>query len=34
MQHRYFEVNYGTLEIPMGSFFATFHDGTKEAQTG
>lgn len=33
MHHRYFEVNYGTLEIPMDSFFGTFHDGTPEAQT-
>ena len=28
MHHRYFEVNYGTLEIPWDMFFGTFHDGT------
>ena len=26
MHHRYFEVNYGTLEIPWDLFFGTFHD--------
>lgn len=31
MHHRYFEVNYGTLEIPMDRFFGTFHDGTDES---
>jgi sterol desaturase/sphingolipid hydroxylase (fatty acid hydroxylase superfamily) len=31
MHHRYFEVNYGTLEIPWDVFFGTFHDGTPEA---
>lgn len=29
MHHRYFEVNYGTLEIPWDRFFGTFHDGTE-----
>ena len=28
MHHRFFEVNYGTLEVPMDTFFGTFHDGT------
>lgn len=29
MHHRYFEVNYGTLEIPWDKLFGTFHDGTE-----
>ena len=29
MHHRYFEVNYGTLEVPWDRFFGTFHDGTE-----
>lgn len=28
MHHRYFEVNYGTLEIPWDVLFGTFHDGS------
>jgi sterol desaturase/sphingolipid hydroxylase (fatty acid hydroxylase superfamily) len=28
MHHRYFEVNYGTLEIPWDKVFGTFHDGS------
>ena len=28
MHHRYFDVNYGTLEIPWDKWFGTFHDGT------
>lgn len=32
MHHRYFEVNYGTLEIPWDKFFGTFHDGTEAAK--
>jgi len=28
MHHRYFEINYGTLEIPWDKWFGTFHDGT------
>ena len=32
MHHRYFEVNYGTLEIPWDVLFRTFHDGTEEAK--
>ncbi|MEX0283794.1 MAG: sterol desaturase family protein [Paracoccaceae bacterium] len=32
MHHRYFEVNYGTLEVPWDKLFGTFHDGTPEAK--
>jgi sterol desaturase/sphingolipid hydroxylase (fatty acid hydroxylase superfamily) len=32
MHHRYFEVNYGTLEIPWDKLFGTFHDGTLAAR--
>jgi sterol desaturase/sphingolipid hydroxylase (fatty acid hydroxylase superfamily) len=32
MHHRYFEVNYGTLEVPWDRFFGTFHDGTEAAK--
>lgn len=28
MHHRFFEVNYGTLEVPWDKLFGTFHDGT------
>lgn len=28
MHHRYFEVNYGSLEIPWDKWFGTFHNGT------
>ncbi|KXF89138.1 sterol desaturase family protein [Phaeobacter inhibens] len=31
MHHRYFECNYGSLEIPWDKFFGSFHDGTTEA---
>ncbi|WP_137700111.1 sterol desaturase family protein [Marimonas lutisalis] len=31
MHHRYFECNYGSLEIPWDKWFGTFHDGTIEA---
>ncbi len=31
MHHRYFECNYGSLEIPLDKWFGTFHDGTPEA---
>ena len=31
MHHRYFECNYGSLEIPWDKFFGSFHDGTNEA---
>lgn len=32
MHHRYFEVNYGTLEIPWDKLFGTFHDGTENSR--
>lgn len=28
MHHRYFECNYGNLEVPWDKLFGTFHDGT------
>jgi sterol desaturase/sphingolipid hydroxylase (fatty acid hydroxylase superfamily) len=31
MHHRYFEVNYGNLEMPWDKWFGTFHDGTVDA---
>ena len=31
MHHRYFECNYGTLEMPWDNWFGSFHDGTDEA---
>ena len=31
MHHRYFECNYGNLEVPWDKFFGSFHDGTDEA---
>jgi len=31
MHHRYFEVNYGNLEMPWDKWFGSFHDGTPEA---
>lgn len=31
MHHRYFEVNYGNLEMPWDKWFGTFHDGTRAA---
>jgi len=31
MHHRYFECNYGSLEIPWDRLFGSFHDGTPEA---
>ncbi len=32
MHHRYFEVNYGTLEVPWDALFGTFHDGSDGAK--
>ena len=29
MHHRYFECNYGTLEIPWDRYFGSYHDGTE-----
>ncbi|WP_298434856.1 sterol desaturase family protein [uncultured Jannaschia sp.] len=31
MHHRYFECNYGSLEIPWDRVFGSFHDGTPAA---
>jgi sterol desaturase/sphingolipid hydroxylase (fatty acid hydroxylase superfamily) len=31
MHHRYFECNYGTLEVPWDKLFGSFHDGTSES---
>jgi sterol desaturase/sphingolipid hydroxylase (fatty acid hydroxylase superfamily) len=31
MDHRYFEVDYGNLEMPWDKWFGTFHNGTPEA---
>ena len=31
MHHRYFECNYGNLEMPWDKWFGSFHDGTAEA---
>lgn len=31
MHHRYFECNYGSLEIPWDKWFGSFHDGTVTA---
>ncbi len=31
MHHRYFECNYGSLELPWDKLFGSFHDGTDEA---
>lgn len=30
LHHRYFECNYGTVEMPWDRWFGTFHDGTTE----
>ncbi|MGB1234201.1 MAG: sterol desaturase family protein [Planktomarina sp.] len=32
MHHRFFEVNYGTPEVPWDKFFGTFHDGSAKAE--
>jgi len=31
MHHRYFECNYGSLEIPWDKWFGSFHNGTLQA---
>ena len=31
MHHRYFECNYGSLELPWDKLFGSFHDGTPDA---
>ena len=32
MHHRYFEVNYGSLDVPWDKVFGSFHDGTAEGK--
>ncbi len=32
MHHRYFECNYGSLEMPWDKLFGSFHDGTEEGR--
>jgi sterol desaturase/sphingolipid hydroxylase (fatty acid hydroxylase superfamily) len=32
LHHRYFECNYGALEVPFDLWFGTFHDGTFEKE--
>lgn len=32
MHHRYFECNYGSLEMPWDVLFGSFHDGTPEGK--
>ncbi len=31
LHHRYFECNYGALDVPWDKLFGTFHDGTAKA---
>lgn len=31
MHHRYFDCNYGNLEMPWDKWFGSFHNGTKES---
>ena len=31
MHHRYFECNYGGLEIPLDEWTGNFHDGSAES---
>lgn len=31
LHHRYFECNYGGLEIPWDKWFGSFHDGTRQS---
>ena len=31
MHHRYFECNYGNLEVPWDKWFGSFHDGTDKS---
>lgn len=32
IHHRYFEVNYGNLDVPWDKLFGSFHDGTDEGK--
>ena len=31
LHHRYFECNYGEMDIPFDAWFGTSHDGSEEA---
>jgi sterol desaturase/sphingolipid hydroxylase (fatty acid hydroxylase superfamily) len=31
LHHRYFECNYGTVEMPWDRWFGSYHDGTAKA---
>jgi lathosterol oxidase len=33
LHHRYFECNYGTVEMPWDKWFGSFHDGSEAATT-
>ncbi|MEM1049068.1 MAG: sterol desaturase family protein [Pseudomonadota bacterium] len=33
MHHRYFDCNYGNLEVPWDKWFGSFHDGSDESHT-
>ncbi len=33
LHHKYFECNYGTVEMPWDRWFGTFHDGSESATT-
>lgn len=33
LHHRYFDCNYGNLEMPWDKWFGSFHDGTDESHT-
>ncbi len=33
LHHRYFEVNYGNLDVPWDKLFGSFHDGTEAGKT-
>jgi len=33
IHHRFFEVNYGNLDVPWDKLFGSFHDGTAEGKT-
>jgi|TARA_B100001059_G_C17427342_1_gene376251 sterol desaturase/sphingolipid hydroxylase (fatty acid hydroxylase superfamily) len=30
LHHRYFECNYGTVEMPWDKWFGSFHDGSEK----
>ena len=33
LHHRFFECNYGTVEMPWDRWFGTFHNGSAQATT-